>query len=672
MSSKIKQYFLPAFFFLLFSFLYIHNLSRSVYGGDVGDFVTAAKVFGVAHPPGYPLFTFLGFILTRFNIFTPAFMVGLISVFSSVFAVILYYLFSLELTKNKFIAFVSTLVLGFNFLFWFYAEIAEVFALNNFFVICLLFLSFLYFKYKKTKYIYLLSFFVGLSLTNHQTIIFIFPTILILVLTHFKKIFTDYKLVIKSIFLVLLGFSVYLYIPLASSHNPIVNWDNVKDLNSFLHLLLRKDYGTFQAGAIVAPSLAERFVILKAYFEDILTQLTIPVLILSILGALSLLKKEKRFLISLLIGFILSGPFFIGYAGFPLVGSFFMGIYERFFVMSSIIILIFFPIGILTFVNFINKIFKKKSFQNLFIGIFLIIPFSLFYYNFPKTDLHNVWIGDDLAYDMLSPLPKNSVFLLAGDTPLFNAWYVHYGLNFRPDTRVVNLDGLAGDAYFGKKISDYLKKHPKERNDKDLVANVIVELSKEVPIFSHRSIRRKKGEALVWIPYGLGYKLLKNKSEIPSEEEFLKTNLSIWNSFRFYKNDDKNNIALGNLTISDLPTVYASSLLSIGNFVLNQYKDIKGAYTFFEKARLSAPNYYKTYEVLGVYFSDRKDCRNTEANLNKAIGMYPFDKITYYILYASYKTCSNNLIEADRVVKEYEKTYGTDFFKDLKNDLKNK
>jgi len=67
--------------FFLFFIVYILNSSRSIYAGDVGDLVSAAAVGGVAHPPGYPLFTFLGFILTHLHLgSSPAFQVGLISV----------------------------------------------------------------------------------------------------------------------------------------------------------------------------------------------------------------------------------------------------------------------------------------------------------------------------------------------------------------------------------------------------------------------------------------------------------------------------------------------------------------------------------------------------------------------------------------------------------------
>src|ERR1035437_3119488 len=119
--ASVKKYFMPLLLFLVVFLVYIHNLSRSVYGGDVGDLVTAASVFGVPHPPGYPLFTFFGFLLTRIHFLTPAFMVGLISVFSSTLAVVIYYILAIKLTKNKFIALVSVLVLAFNYFFWFYS-----------------------------------------------------------------------------------------------------------------------------------------------------------------------------------------------------------------------------------------------------------------------------------------------------------------------------------------------------------------------------------------------------------------------------------------------------------------------------------------------------------------------------------------------------------------------
>ena len=673
MASKFIKYLLPIFIFSFVLLTYLHNLSRSVYGGDVGDLVTAAKVMGVAHPPGYPLFTLLGFLLTRINFISPAFMVGLISAFSSALAVLIYYFLSLKFTKNKFIAFVSSFVLAFNYLFWFYAEIAEVFALNNLFVVLLMFLGFMYYKYKNEKFLYALSFFVGLSFTNHHTIVLVYPSILILVLSNYEKIFKNQKLVIKNILFLLTGLLVYLYVPIAASYSPVVNWDRVTDLKSFLRLLLRQDYGTFNAGIFASTTFIQRIIILKTYFSDVILQLTLPVVLLNVLGAFYLFLKDKRLFVSILLAFLISGPLFIGYAGFPLLGSFFIGIYERFFVMSVVLLMMFFPFGLLFFVEIINKIFRKKSFQNLFIGIFLIIPITFFYYNFPKTDLHRVTVGDDLAYDLISPLPKNSILFLSGDTMLFNAWYVNYALNFRPDVRIINLNGLAGDVYFERKINDYKKAHPKEKNDKDLPIKVIKELFKAYPIFSYDAVQPSKGEKLIWIPYGLTSKLVASKKDIKSKHDFTKENLLIWNNFKFLNSKNKNNLALGNLTIAETPSIYANAMLSLGNFYFTNYQDKKGAYEFYLKAKNIDPFYHKTYEVLGIYFSDINDCKKTNENLQKAIGIYPFEKISYMVLYSNYKYCFKDTKKANETVVIYNKLFQSDFFKDAKiktQDLK--
>ncbi|MDP3733183.1 MAG: DUF2723 domain-containing protein, partial [Candidatus Daviesbacteria bacterium] len=264
MSSKSKTTVFLLFFIIPF-FIYIHNLSRSVYGGDVGDLVTAASVFGVAHPPGYPLFTLLGFLLTKLPLGqTQAFLVGLISSLSAALGIAIFYLLILRLTKNALVSAISAFILAFSYLYWFYAEIAEVFALNNFFAILLFYLSISYRQTAKVRYLYLFFLSLGLSLTNHQTIIFIFPSLLILIFINFIKLIKKRpKTLILCLISFLLGFSIYLYVPIASSHNPVINWDNVKDFPSFWRLLLRQDYGTFSAGLFLQPTLLQRLVILK-------------------------------------------------------------------------------------------------------------------------------------------------------------------------------------------------------------------------------------------------------------------------------------------------------------------------------------------------------------------------------------------------------------------------
>lgn len=661
--SSIKKYILPLVIFLGVLILYIHNLARGTYGGDVGDLLATSIVMGVAHPPGYPLFTIFGFLLSRVHFISPAFMIGLISAVSGALGALFFYFLSLELTKSKLISIISTAILAFSYYFWFYSEIAEVFALNNLFVILLLLLAVLYALRKDIRYLFLLAFFTGLSATNHQTIIFIFPSLLILSLPNLIRDLRNPKNILYCLLLGLLGFSPYLYIPFASSHNPAINWDNVKDLNSFLRLFLRQDYGTFTIGQVSAPTLGQRFVILKIYLFDVLVQATIPVVFVSILGAVYALKNNKKIFFSFILAFILSGPFFITYAGFPFYSAFNIGVYERFIIMSFVILLMFFPFGLLLVKQVFNKVFSKKEYGIILLAAFLIIPLSLFKYNYPKTDLSGFSAGDNLGYNFLSSLPKNSVLMLSGDTVLFNTWYVHYGLGFRPDVEVVNLTGLSGSSFFAEKQMQFLKDNPKEKVDINLNTKVIMEIAKTRPVFSIMNVQLTTGKRLTWVPYGLSSRLLLNNS-LPTKNLYEKQVLSLWNSYNI-PDSSKNNLTLGSLTASDIPLFYSSRLIATGNYILENYKDKKNALYYFNKALETDNNNQAAYQVLGNFYVQEKKCTTAETDLKKAIDVSPFDPLSYFVLYYDYVDCLKNPSKAKSVVLQYNTLFKSNFYVDL-------
>src|SRR3990167_9859715 len=116
----------------VFTFLiYIKGVSPSVFGGDSGDIILASWFGGVAHPPGYPLNTMLGWIFTHLPLnATVAFKANLMAAFLHAAVVAVLCLILQKVTKNIFVSIASSLVLAFNPLFWLYAHILEVFQLN--------------------------------------------------------------------------------------------------------------------------------------------------------------------------------------------------------------------------------------------------------------------------------------------------------------------------------------------------------------------------------------------------------------------------------------------------------------------------------------------------------------------------------------------------------------
>src|SRR3989344_4086918 len=151
--SLIKKnpwdFFIPFLLFFCVFFVYLHNLSPSIYGYDSGDFATAIIAKGIPHPSGYPLYTMLGILFNMLPIGQAiAWKIGLVSVFSSAFAVLFSYFIILELLKNRTAAVFGALSIAFFYPFWLYAEVVEVLALNSFFVVLLIFLAV---KFHKTK-----------------------------------------------------------------------------------------------------------------------------------------------------------------------------------------------------------------------------------------------------------------------------------------------------------------------------------------------------------------------------------------------------------------------------------------------------------------------------------------------------------------------------------------
>ncbi len=71
--------------------LYIRTLAPSVLGADSGEFQFVPYVLGIAHPPGYPLYTMVGYLFSHLPLISPAYGMNLMSAFWGALAVALLY-----------------------------------------------------------------------------------------------------------------------------------------------------------------------------------------------------------------------------------------------------------------------------------------------------------------------------------------------------------------------------------------------------------------------------------------------------------------------------------------------------------------------------------------------------------------------------------------------------
>lgn len=656
---------LPILIFLvLIAFLYLHNLSQDAYGGDVGDMVTAAFVAGVPHSPGYPLFTFLGFLLTRLPLLlSPAGKVGLISVVSSIIGLYFFYKIACHISKSILIALLSTSILAFSYLFWFYSEIAEVFAFNHLFIILLFYLALMFYEEKKRKYLYYFAFFAGLSLSHHHFITIIFPSLLILLSKHFKFILKK-KVIIWMTTLFAIGLLPYIYIPIAASHNTVINWDNASTLKNFIRLVLRQDYGI---GPNTFP-LFGRYLVAKDYFLGLFSSITYAGIFICVLGIFYLYKKDKRLFISFIVAFFLTGPLFIAYQGSAPIDIFWSSVLERFYTASSIIALFFLPYGFLLIKKFFESRLSLKIYTILILLEFFIIPIYLLRYNFPKTDLSKTHIGDNLSYDILSPLPPRSLVYVAGDSAVFNSWYVHYVLGFRKDIMLAQPGGTGNEIFQNEQLKIFQKLHPGGKYEKKYADEIFLQIMKDRSIYSILPIGTTIKD-LVWIPMGILYTPM-YKSDIPDKEKYLKEVDALWSKFHIVP---KEKLSLGekSLTLSHISKSYASALVNTADFIYSQYDDSASAKQFYLKALEIDSDNARAYGGLGVTeFDSSNNCSDSLNNLNKAIASNPVGKNYYVYLYIITRQCTNDKNQIKKIEDRYYSVFNEKIIEALKKIVK--
>lgn len=110
---------------------YLTTMAPDLYSLDSPELAAAAYRLGIAHPPGYPLYTLAGWLFSHaFPIGNAAFRMNLLSVLFGVAACALTYALALRLTSRPLVAAAGALLFGFSYYVWADALAAEVYTLD--------------------------------------------------------------------------------------------------------------------------------------------------------------------------------------------------------------------------------------------------------------------------------------------------------------------------------------------------------------------------------------------------------------------------------------------------------------------------------------------------------------------------------------------------------------
>ncbi len=656
MKKRLATFDYPLLIGFLSFFLFVAFQARGIYGGDSGDLVTAAFEMGVPHPPGYPLYTFLGWILSRLPLFTPAWRVGLLSSIPHAIAVSFLYLTVERLTKRRVAALFAGAVLASNYLFFLYSVTPEVFALFDLFIILLIYLLTAWKQTKRITYLAWASFVFGLSLTHHHVILFFIPAIAYFLWSNKSYLRGVRPFTLLVYFLV--GLLPYLYIPIAARGSAAVNWDRPVDLAGFIRLITRADYGTFVSGGFYGAHLIERALQVKGYLQLVLLDLSWVGVTFVFIGGIFFWRTSRRILFFLFLALASFGPGFFFYASFPIFNRFNWGTYERFLLPSYMIFSIFIGAGFHEIVRWANTWFGRRLpvwkaiGQRGFVLILFLYPISILGMTAWRfVGLPGDHTADNLGIDMLSPLPPASVVLVSRDTPLFTSEYARYALGVRPDIVLLHANKL--------QLTDYPPVISHKFPDLTIPQNwgpefpaEFIKANRDRPIFTNTLFPVEMG--WFWVPYGLLYRLTPEQ-KLPQMDEFYQENKKIWETFH----DPTLGILsrYNHLMLSDVRAVYAAARIELAKTLLKAGKleeaktEIQAAIAYGGDTQVS-----DAYMLLGLTELFGSHCQEALFDFARARETSPApDKFISLYEGVTLRDCTKNAAGARKLFDEYER-----------------
>jgi hypothetical protein len=425
--------------------LYFVTAARDIVVGDSPELTMAAATLGVAHPPGYPLFTMLGHLFSLVPLGPIPFRVNLLSAVSHALTVGIVFLTAFRLSQARLASAMGALVLALNPLFWSWSLVAEVFPLNNLLASLLIYLLVTWSEKPEQTGPLLAAFFVGgLAITNHQTIVLLAPAIFFLFWRRRAVLFRPRNLAL-CLTSFLFGLLPYGYVPWAAARHPAYNWGRVSSLGDLFALITRQNYGTLHLAGTShqGGSAVDRVVALCVSFGPLMGSL-------ALLGLVYSYRRRRWYFWFALLAFTCAGPLFaiitnLNLASTPQT----IFVLERFFLLPMVIAAPLCALGIVAAAELISAYAPKlrRGRSPVVIGAVAIVLFVGLLTNYRRTNQSQNHVARTYAEDVFATIEPGTILLVTGDGLSLPLLYLNVVERTRPDVTLILPLLLPGDWY---------------------------------------------------------------------------------------------------------------------------------------------------------------------------------------------------------------------------------
>lgn len=242
--------------------LYVATLAPSVQPADAGEFQLVAAVLGIAHPPGYPLYTLLGKGFTLLPLGDAAWRVNLLAAVCAAATLAVLVRAVRQATGSAAAGLLAALTLGLAPTYWAQGTFANIRSLTGLLAALCLHWLLAYGREREPRYLLAFAVTFGLAVTHHSSLALLGLPFLAYLLAVDPRLPLQPRRWARAAVGFGASFIVLLYLPLRSMMGPAFDTPSVRTLAGFVrHVLALGFQGDFLY-FLTQPTLGLRFGVL--------------------------------------------------------------------------------------------------------------------------------------------------------------------------------------------------------------------------------------------------------------------------------------------------------------------------------------------------------------------------------------------------------------------------
>ena len=454
--------------------IYMLTLAPSVSFWDSGEYITCSWVAGIPHPPGVPFFVLMGRVSTILFFFIPsiAARVNLMCALAGTATIGLMarliqrwcQRMHLEKWLYRPVSVAGGLLAAFSYTVWRNNNATETYAMAGLLAVMILWVFDIWLERRlhgkpAGRQLLLTGYLMTLSIGNHlSALIVVLPIIAMYVLYAIRRKAFEWRnpgFIVTFMALMILAFSIHLYMPLRAIQNPEINETNPCKWSEFKEALERKQYGQVSILNRKGP-FQEQLGLFQEYLSwqmgkpaswvgpmgafggAVWAFMWLALAVLAATGLYAMGARRKDLLVLVGLTFFMASFAFVVYLNFKTgpEGTMSGEVRERDYFFSASFI--FFAALSMMGAGYLFKGAKTAVAQKS-AWLLLLFPLTALIANWHMCDRSGDYVARDYGINLLESCPENAVIITNGDNDTFPLWFAQGVLGVRKDVIISNL-----------------------------------------------------------------------------------------------------------------------------------------------------------------------------------------------------------------------------------------